>query len=338
MKALQIAEPGKCQLVDLAIPAPGSGEVLLAVKVVGFCGSDLSTFRGLNPLVEYPRIPGHEIGAEIKQIGENVPDRWQVGQRVLVQPYTSCGECSACRQGRRNCCRDNQTLGVQRDGAMTEYIVTPYAKLLASEKLDFAELALVEPLTVGFHAVDRARVADADTVLVFGCGAIGLGAIAGAAARGARVIAVDVADGKLALAAACGAAEGINSGTTELHAALSELTSGEGPEVIIEAVGLPQTFRSAVEEACFAGRVVYIGYAKQAVEYETKHFVQKELDILGSRNATPTDFRAVMQHLESGKFPTGQVISRTTSLAEAPASLQQWNAAPGEFTKIQVAF
>ena len=244
MKALLIDKPGSTRLIEKDLPTPGPKEVLLRTRVVGFCGSDLTTFRGLNPLVSYPRIPGHEIGATIEVVGSEVPATWQIGQDVLVLPYTACGACAACRQGRANCCQHNETLGVQRDGAMVEYFVAPHDKLLKSSKLSLRELALVEPLTVGFHSVARGRVGPDDTVAVFGCGAIGLGVIAGAAFRGARVIAIDVDDNKLELAQRCGATIGINSVKGSLHAQLQELTDGHGPEVIVEAVGLPQTFRS----------------------------------------------------------------------------------------------
>ena len=336
MKALQITEPGKTALVDRTMPKLSAGEVLLKVHTIGYCGSDLNTFRGLNPLVEYPRVPGHEIGAVIVGSGADVPAEWAEGLEVTVSPYTNCGKCSACRRGRWNCCRHNQTLGVQREGALTEFIVASWRKLYRSPKLCLRELALVESLTVGFHAVDRGRVTESDTVLVFGCGAIGLGAITGGAYRRARVIAVDIDNAKLALAKRCGAALTINSQTEKLHDRLLEFTADEGPEVIIEAVGLPQTFRAAVEEACFAGRVVYIGYAKKPVEYEAKYFVMKELDIMGSRNATPQDFQTVIQMLEGGRFPVDAVISKTVPLAEAGAALQAWSENPSAFTKIQI--
>lgn len=337
MKAISITEPNKAELVDIPAPAaPGAGEVLLRVKQVGYCGSDLTSFRGLNPMVSYPRIPGHEIGATIEALGEDVDPDWKVGQNVLVSPYTSCGKCAACKQGRFNTCRTNQTMGVQRDGALTELVVVPQEKLFTSAKLSLEEMALVEPLTVGFHAVSRGEVSDTDTVVVFGCGAIGLGVIAGASARKARVVAVDIDDEKLALAKRCGATDTINSMSESLHERLQEMTDGEGPTVMIEAVGLPATFKACVEEVCFAGRVVYIGYAKAAVDYETKFFVMKELDIRGSRNAMPADFEAVIAHLESGAFPTDAVITKTVSLEDAPAALSAWSDNPGEITKIHV--
>lgn len=336
MKSLVIDRPGSTSIIEKDRPIPGPYDVLLRTRVVGFCGSDLSTYRGLNPLVNYPRVPGHEIGATIEAVGTEVPDKWKCGQDVLVLPYTACGSCVACRQGRVNCCQHNETLGVQRDGAMAEYFVAPHDKLLTSSKLSLPEMALVEPLTVGFHAAARGRVTSKDTVAIFGCGAIGLGVIAGAAVRGARVIAIDVDDSKLELACKCGASIGINSLQGSLHEQLQELTEGRGPEVIVEAVGLPQTFRSAVEEVSFAGRVVYIGYAKAPVEYETKFFVMKELDILGSRNAMVEDFQAVIGLLEGGSFPVENVITACVPLLEAGTILHQWSEAPAGFTKIQV--
>ena len=221
MKAFAINEPGSASIVEIDKPSPAAGEVLLKLQYVGFCGSDLSTFRGLNPLVGYPRIPGHEIGATIEAVGADVPVEFSAGTNVLVLPYTACGECSSCQQDRPNCCQFNQTLGIQRDGAMAEYATVPWEKLMASSTLSLEGLALVEPLTVGFHAAARARVAETDTVAVFGCGAIGLGVIAGAATRGARVIAIDLDDSKLELAIKCGATLGINSGREDLHAAVA---------------------------------------------------------------------------------------------------------------------
>jgi L-galactonate 5-dehydrogenase len=336
MRALVIDRPGETSLVDVAEPAIAERDVLLRVRTVGFCGTDLSTFRGVNPLVSYPRIPGHELGCTIEAMGAAVPPEFRVGQNVLVHPYQNCGGCSACQQGRPNACRDNQTLGVQRDGGMVERLAVPFDKLYTSEQLTLREMALVEPLTIGYHAVMRGRVAPGDTVGVFGCGAIGIGVIAAAAGKGATVIAIDVADEKLALAQKVGAQHIVNSAAEELHSALQSLTDRQGPRVMIEAVGLPATFRAAVEEVAFGGRVVYIGYSKKPVEYDTRHFVQRELDVLGSRNALADDFRAVIAYLESGLLPIDDVITQTVSLDDAGAALAAWDANPGAVCKIHV--
>jgi len=337
MKALVISEAGETAFVERPHPVPQAGEVLLQVKRLGYCGSDLNTFRGNNPMVSYPRVPGHEIGAVIAGIPVGVPAEFREGMLTTVLPYTTCGTCSSCRTGRINACRNNQTLGVQRDGALTDYIAVPWQKLIRSDKLSLSEHTLIEPLSVGFHAVERGQVTSDDTVMVFGCGMIGLGAISGAALlRGARVIAVDIDDAKLALARKAGARETINSKTENLHDRLQTLTNGDGPGVVIEAVGLPATFRAAVEEVSFAGRVVYIGYAKEPVSYETKYFVMKELDIRGSRNATVDNFADVIKVLESGRYPVRETITRTLPFAAAGAGLADWAADPSRVTKIHI--
>jgi len=335
MRAFRITAPGQTEIAGVLQPQPGAGQVLLKVNIVGYCGSDLNTYRGKNPMVSLPRIPGHEVAATIAATGAGVPAEWAVGTPVTLSPYTSCGTCPSCRRGRANACQFNQTLGVQRDGALTEFIVTPWQKLYRAPKLSLRELALVEPLTVGFHAVARGEVTAQDIVAVFGCGVIGLGAIAGAAWRKAQVIAIDIDDAKLDIARRAGAAHVINSAKLNLHETLAKLTEG-GPDVVIEAIGLPQTFRGAVEEVAFTGRVVYIGYAKETVAYETKYFVQKEVDIRGSRNAQPEDFRAVISLLETGKFPLDRIVTHTFPFEKAGEALAIWDKNPTVVTKILV--
>lgn len=336
MKSFRIDSPGVFSFAETPAPTPGPGEALLRVRLLGYCGSDLSTFRGANPLVSYPRVPGHEIAAEIVALGPGAPAHLAPGQFVTVVPYTGCGRCTACRAGRL--CRHNQTLGIQRDGACAEFIAVPCDTLLPAPGLSLEALALVEPLSVGFHAVERGRVSPSDTVAVLGAGMIGLGAIAGAARTGARVVAVDLDDAKLALARRAGAHETVNSRAESLHDRLQALTRGDGPTVVIEAVGATETFRAAIDEVCFAGRVVYIGYAKAPVTYETKYFVMKELDILGSRGALLPNFEAVIRLLQSGDYPVAETISRTVPFAQAGDSLATWNADPAAITKIHLTF
>lgn len=331
MRALSLTNVGKLEITEIPDPVRHPGDLLLKVEMIGLCGSDLNSFRGRNPLVTYPRVLGHEIAATVLEGNDQLPP----GTRVAVSPYTSCGKCASCLRGRQNACCNNQTFGVQRDGAITERLAIAPSKVFPSE-LPLRALCLTEPLTVGFHAASRGRIAASDHVAVFGCGGIGLGAIAGAAFQGARVIAIDVDDAKLQTAKLAGANDLVNSTRDDVRQRLREGTGGRGPDVIIEAVGLPETFRMAVEEVAFTGRVVYIGYAKEPVAYETRLFVQKELDIMGSRNALPQDFLNVITMLESGRFPVDEAITAVISLDEAPSMLAQWAAHPSAFTKIMI--
>ena len=191
VKALRIESENVTRFAEIPEAPLLPGFVRVSVRHVGLCGSDLNTFKGLNPLVELPRIPGHEIGGEIIEAGEGVSAAYAKGKPVIVLPYTNCGTCSSCRKGRLNACRYNKTLGVQQNGGLAEQIVLPAEKLILNESLAPRHLALVEPLSVGFHAVERGRVQAGDTVAVLGCGMIGMGVLIGAVARGAKVIAID---------------------------------------------------------------------------------------------------------------------------------------------------
>ena len=335
MKALVLKQPGKASIETVPDPLLTSRNALLKVRMVGFCGSDLNSFRGLNPLVSYPRILGHEVSATVLETISN-DSRLSPGTDVAVSPYSNCGKCASCLRDRANACQFNETLGVQRDGALSEFVALPPDRLFPST-LTLKELCLVEPLTVGFHAASRGRITANDTVAVFGCGGVGLGTVAASSSRGARTISIDVDDEKLNFARLAFGAVTINSARESLRDRLAEITDGRGPDVIIEAIGTPETFRAAVEEVAYTGRVVYIGYAKQPVSYETKLFVQKELDILGSRNAETEDFNAVIRLFEAGKLPVEKFVSLVVPLDEAPEALRSWSENPSGFKKILVS-
>lgn len=325
MKALMIESEGRTRFHDVAAPVEGNGEVRIAVRHVGLCGSDLNTYRGLNPLVQLPRIPGHEIGGEIIATGAGVPPDFAAGKRVIVMPYTHCGYCASCRKGRTNACRYNRTLGVQQDGGLAEEIVLPAGKLIINDTLAPRHLALVEPLSVGFHAVRRGRVNAGERVVVLGCGMIGMGALIAAVARGAEVIAVDMSAEKLALARRFGATHVIDASARDVVAEVSALTGDDGADIAIEAVGLPATFTQCIALAGYSGRVVYVGYSKAPVTYDTQLFNLKELDIMGSRNATIDDFRAVIAWLEGIGDEADALISRIIPFEEAEDALPFWD-------------
>jgi len=335
MKAFVIEEPGRSSIAEVNDVSPADGEVLLETRIVGFCGTDLSTFRGKNPLVAYPRIPGHEIAATVAAVGRSVPSHIKPGLNVTVSPYNPCGNCAACLRHRPNACMRNRTLGVQCDGAMRELFTAHWSKVFVAEGLSLRDLSFVEPLAVGFHSVSRARVESTDTVAVIGCGTVGLGAIAAASRRRAKVIAIDLDDRKLELAKQVGAAHAVHSGKQDLHEALQQLTGGDRPDVVIEAVGTPATFRAAVEEVAYTGRVVYIGWAKEPITYETKLFILKELDILGSRNSLD-EFPLVIEMLQHSEFPVEATVSATVPLSKAGDALKAWSDAPQAFSKILV--
>lgn len=338
MRAIQIPASGQMTVVDVEKPVLQYGQVLIRINYVGFCGSDLNTYRGMNPMVKMPVIPGHEIGATIEAVADGVPENITPGIVVTVNPYTNCGRCSACLSGHPNACQENQTLGVQRNGAMQDYLAVPWQKIIPAATISPLQSALIEPMSVGFHAVNRAEVTDIDTVMVIGCGMIGMGAIVRAALRGATVIAVDVDDEKLELAKTVGATYIINSKSEDIHNRLMEFTDGFGPSVCIEAVGSSVTYRCAIDEIAFSGRVVFIGYAKTEISFQTKLFVQKELTIRGSRNAMPEDFRAVIKWMEENGKAAQPFITSVVKPQQAEQAMQKWMENPGKVFRIVVDF
>jgi 2-desacetyl-2-hydroxyethyl bacteriochlorophyllide A dehydrogenase len=335
MRAISIDAPGRMSIVQIDAPRPGAGEVAVDLAYVGYCGSDLTSFRGLNPLVSYPRVPGHEISGTVAELGKGVSDL-ATGQAVTILPYFNCGSCVACRSGRPNACCNNQTMGVQREGAMTSRVVVPRSKVIPVEGLPARDIALIEPCAVGFHAVDRASVSSGETVAILGCGMIGLGVLLGAVRRGARVIAVDLSERKLAVGRRLGASATILAGEEDVLAEMLRLTNGDGPQVVIEAVGADATFRQAIDIVAPCGRVVYVGYAKAPVTYDTKQFLLKEIDIRGSRGSTRADFEEVIDEL--GKRPEAgeEIVSRVVPFTEGPAAMERWHTDPGGAIKILI--
>lgn len=335
MRAVSIDSPGQMSIVEVGVPTPGAGEVAVSVNYVGFCGSDLTSYRGLNPLVSYPRVPGHEISGTILECGPDVSDL-DLGQAVTILPYFNCGACNACRMGRPNACKHNQTMGVQREGAMTRVVVVPQQKVIPVEGLDARHLALIEPCAVGFHAVRRAQVQAGETAVVLGCGMIGLGVVMGLLRQGVTVIAVDLSADKLAIASQLGATHLVEASRDDVLQTVRSLCGDDGPSVVIEAVGADVTFRQAIDLVGSCGRVVYVGYAKNPVSYETKHFLLKELDIRGSRGAERRDFEDVIDYFHDHPGIGLPIISRIVPLDEAGEAMASWDASPGAFTKILV--
>jgi len=335
MNAFVIKEPGVIAAIEIANPKVGSSDVLIEVHYIGLCGSDLNSYRGLMPFVTFPRIPGHEISGIIVEKGGDVPENIKIGDSATVSPYTNCGVCPACRQGRFNCCQFNQTLGVQRDGALTQMISVPFEKIFVSKTLSLQELALVEPMSVGYHGANRGSVCETDTVLLLGCGTIGMGALCAAVRKGATVIALDIDDAKLAVAKKFGAHYTINSTKENAKDVVMQITNNEGVSIAVEAAGTPVTFNLALDLVAFAGRIVSIGYSKNETSIKTQLIVSKELNIFGSRNALRV-FPSVISMFEQKDKSFTDMITKIFPFDETPAAFKYWSENPGTVSKILI--
>jgi L-galactonate 5-dehydrogenase len=335
MKAFAIKEKGLVEEIEVSDPVVNSTDVLVEIQFIGLCGSDLNSYRGMMPLVKLPRVPGHEISGIIVDKGNDVPDTINIGDKSTVLPYTNCNTCTACRAGRPNACEFNQTLGVQRDGALTKRLAVHFEKLFVSHSLSLEELVLVEPLSVGYHAVNRGNCCESDTVLVLGCGVIGMGALIAAAHKKANVIAIDIDDKKLDMAKKFGAKYTINSLKEDALNSVKKLTGNEGVNVSIEAAGTQQTYKLALDAVCFAGRIVFIGYPKHEVALDAPLLVRKEVNIYGSRNALDV-FPSVINMLELKERPYANLITKVFPFTQTPDAFDYWDQNTGTVSKILI--
>ena len=271
MKTVLINKPFEVSVVDTDKPTPGEGEALLQILYCGVCGADVASFTGNQPFTTYPRIPGHEFSAKIVEIPENSKGL-KAGDIVTCNPYFNCGTCYSCKRGFVNCCTDNQTMGVQRDGSFREYIVMPIERIYPGKGLSAKELALVEPFTIGWHALSRTEVNPTDKVLVIGAGPIGLFATISALAKGASVYVADILDGRLEKALSFGANGVINSSKADLLEETMKITNGNGFDVCVEACGSSVTFLNCIDCAAFAGKIILIGNGKKRPPSSTLFF------------------------------------------------------------------
>ena len=316
MKAIVISKPNEIEIREVPMPEVKEGEALLKVKYVGICGADLASYTGNQPFTSYPRIPGHEFSAEIVEIPEN-DKGLKAGDIVTCNPYFNCTECYSCQRGFVNCCTDNQTMGVQRDGAFCEYIAMPVERIYKGKGLSAKELALIEPFSISQHAVSRAQIKDTDNVLVIGAGPIGLFALLAAKQKCNKIAVADILDNRLSLATEYGADAVVNTKEKSLGEFTAEFTNGNGFDVCIEACGAPETFLGCIESAAFAGNIILIGNGKRETTFNHSVLLKKELNVHGSRNALKDDFINNIDLVASGKADVMKMVSGVYDMENA---------------------
>lgn len=321
MKAIVISAPHEIEIREVPMPQVKEGEALLKVKYVGICGADVASFTGNQPFTTYPRIPGHEFSAEIVSIPEN-DKGLKAGDIVTCNPYFNCGECYSCKRGFVNCCTDNQTMGVQRDGAFCEYIAMPVERIYPGGGLSAQELALIEPFSISQHAISRAAIKKTDKVLVVGAGPIGLFALLAAKQLCDKIVVSDILDNRLDLATEYGADAVINVHTQSLSAFVEEFTGGNGFDVCIEACGSPETFLECIESAAFAANIILIGNGKRETTFLHSIILKKELNIHGSRNALKQDFLNNISLVASGNADVMKMVSGIYEMDDALSAFQ----------------
>ena len=335
MKAIVLDQPGQFSTADLPEPQPVAGEALVRISRVGMCGTDLHAFRGRQPFFTYPRILGHELCAEIVEIGNNAQGL-QAGMVCAVAPYLYCGECLACRNGKTNCCVKLQLLGVHVDGGLREYISVPFHTLHYSTSLTREQLALVEPLSIGGHAVARAQLKDDETIFVIGTGPIGLSVIAHARTTGVKIIAMDVSDDRLRFAREQFGVDATMLAGDHVVEQLADLTHGEMPSVVFDATGNVTSMNESFHYPANGGRLLLVGLHLDFVTFRDQDFHRKELTVMSSRNATAADFQRTIALLERGQVSIDPWVTHRVEADDLIAQFPSWLDAKAGFIKAVV--
>lgn len=319
--------PGQLEALERSIPARAADEVLIRVRRVGICGTDLHIFGGTQPYLEYPRVMGHELSGEV--VEAPAKSSLQPGEIVYVMPYLSCGHCGACRQGKTNCCARLQVLGVHRDGALTEYITVPAAFVHSAQGLTADQAAMLEFLAIGAHAARRGDVRNGQRVLVVGTGPIGMAVITFAQLRGANVVALDGRQERVDFCVEnLGAHAGVVAGPGD-DARLAELSDGEFYDVVFDATGNASSMERGFRFIAHGGSYVLVSIVRENISFSDPEFHKREATLLSSRNATVEDFQTVMAAIRAGRVPLSALNTHRLQLADLPAQFPQL-LAPGQ--------
>lgn len=338
MKAIRIPEANVIETLEVEEPQlESAGEVKVKIKRVGICGSDMHIYHGTNPLATYPRIVGHEVAGEIIEIGSDVT-RVKVGDHVVIEPITYCGECYACKSGRPNVCKEVSVFGVHEDGGMREFVTLPEKQVHPIDpEIDWDEAVMAEPYTIGAQATWRGDVQEGQTVFIQGAGPIGITVLKMAKIRGAKVIISDFTNERLKFAKANGADYTINPQEEDIKAKINEITNDEGANVVIDAVGVPQTFELAVEVASPAGNVVTLGFNETPSSIAMMHITKKELTIAGSRLQT-NQFGKIVELLNSKQLTHNGLVTHRFHIDQVQEAFDFIEKNPDKVRKAVIEF
>ncbi len=337
MKSVRLKNPGDISLADIPVPRRGKDQILIKVRSAGICGSDIGAYKGVNPLVSYPRIIGHEIAGEVVEVPEDEINLMP-GDRVVLEPYVYCGHCYPCSIGHTNCCENLTVLGVHIDGGMAEYIAHPrHLVHKAPENIPWELLPLAEPLVISMHAVSQPKLVAGEHVVITGCGQIGLLCALYALIIGAIPIVVDPVKERLERARSLGVPFVVDPVGEDSVARIREITGGRMAEVVIEASGDARAVRNSIDYVAYAGRISFVGYSKADTPMPTSLFTKKELSIFGSRNSVGM-FPESLRLISEGKVDVSALLTKSVSMDETPAMVADIAEHPDRYLKVTCLF
>jgi 2-desacetyl-2-hydroxyethyl bacteriochlorophyllide A dehydrogenase len=337
MKSVCLKQPGEISLVDIPLTQRGEGEILIKVRSAGICGSDIGAYKGVNPLVTYPRIIGHEIAGEVVEVPEDEIN-FMPGDRVLLEPYVYCGTCYPCSIGHTNCCENLTVRGVHIEGGMAEYVSHPRHLLhKVPDNIPWNLVPMAEPLVIAMHAVKQSETRAGEYVVITGAGQIGLLAAQYALTIGALPVVVDPVDERLALAGTLGVRHTINPVSSDVVAQIKDLTNGRMAEVVIEASGDARAIRGAIDYVAYAGRISLVGWPKNDIPLPTALITKKELTIRGSRNSAG-QFPESLRLISEGQVNVAALLTKSVSMEDTPATVADIAEHPDRYLKVTCLF
>jgi 2-desacetyl-2-hydroxyethyl bacteriochlorophyllide A dehydrogenase len=313
MRQIVLSQPGDFREEHAAPPVPEAADALVRVHRIGVCGTDLHAFAGNQPFFSYPRILGHELGVEVMEAPAN--DRGiRAGDRCAVEPYVNCGECHSCRLGLANCCERLRVLGVHVDGGMRPYFTVPVRLLYKSERLSLDQLALVETLGIGAHAVRRSGLCEGQNALVVGAGPIGLAVLQFAKATGATVRVLERAEPRRRF-------------TAQFGVQILAEPDDELADVVFDATGNPAAMEASFDRVAFGGRLVFVGLVQGRISFDDPQFHRREVTLFASRNSCG-EFPRIIQMIEDGRIDTAPWVTNRLLLRDVPASFSDLTKLP----------
>jgi 2-desacetyl-2-hydroxyethyl bacteriochlorophyllide A dehydrogenase len=323
MKALSCDQPGKLSIVQRPEPEPAQGEVLVRIRRVGICGTDYHIFHGNQPYLSYPRVIGHELGAEV--VAAPPGSALQTGQIVAIAPYLYCGQCRACRIGKTNCCQKLEVLGVHRDGGACEYLCVPERNVVPADGLTASQAAMVEFLAIGAHGVRRSAAGRETRAVIVGAGPIGIAAAIFAKALGANVTVVDMNVRRLAFCESEIGVDHVVEASADSHERLGLATGGDYYDVVVDATGSPAAMQKGFGLVGHGGSYVLLSLVRADIAFNDPEFHKRETTLLGSRNATREDFETVLAAMRNGKVPMEALATHAGGIDEAPQLIPGWS-------------
>lgn len=321
MKAIICEKPGNFQTIEVPEPTPSANEVILKIRKIGICGTDYHAYKGNQPFFSYPRILGHEISAEV---AEDVGD-FKAGESVVPVPYLHCGQCKTCKEGKTNCCPNIQTMGVHVDGGMRELMPVPARNVIRADDLKHEQIATVECLAIGAHAVRRSSLREGEWVAVAGTGPIGIGILHFAQIAGAKTIALDVNSERLSYCKNIIGTDYCVNANEEPINELMEITEGNLPDAVFDATGSPEAIEGAFEYVGHGGRLILVSIVKGKLSFEDPLFHSREMSLLSSRNATHEDFSNVMEALRDQRIDISPFVTHRCDFEQLPSIFEDWS-------------